>query len=148
MPAQYNQVLIGLLDNNGRPATMFWTSIDQTAGPAADYAALAASVQAISDAAVVCVQFQSTLLIEASPSDGPYNTVTDRCQILMKIMETGKPLTLGLVAPKSGIFLPDHKTLDLSNPDVIALQDEMMATIGDKDGNAMGPIRRGYRTEA
>jgi hypothetical protein len=84
----------------------------------------------------------------AEPVEGPYNTVWDRCAILSKIVETGQPVTYALAAPKESIFKADHKTLDMENADVINLVEKMMEAVGDKLGNAMGPIRRGYRTEA
>ena len=148
MGAAYNQIVMQYVDANGKPATTFWTSVDQGTGGASAYTTLAAKAQAVSDAAITAVQFQTTVLLDGSAGDGPYNTVTDRCQILMRIPATGAPLTLGLVAPKSEIFLPDNVTLDLTNTDIIALEAAMMTLVGDKMGNAMGPIRRGYRTEA
>lgn len=129
-------------------ATSFWTAQDQTAGGASAYSDLADAAQAVSEAAIVAVQFQQTLLLSATPGDGPYCTVFDRCNTLTSIPTSGAPVTFGLVAPKQEIFLPDHKTLDLENDDVITLQDEMMAALGDRLGNAQGPFRRGYRTRA
>lgn len=148
MAALYNQILVGYLDQNGKPGTSFWPAIDQSTGPAAAYSGLCAAVQAVTDCAVIGVQFQSTLLIGATPTDGPYKTIIDRAMMLSKITATGKPFTFSIPGPKSSIFLPDHLTVDLTNTNVIALQTAMMAKVGDQAGNAMGLFRRGYRTEA
>jgi hypothetical protein len=148
MAAAYNQVIIHYLDIDGRTCQTFWSTQDQTEGGAADYVDLADKVQACTDAAVIAVQYQSTVLIDATPADGDYPTVYDRAATLSKILSTNAPNTLQLVAPTSALFLPDTITLDLSNTDLIALQTEMMAKIGSPQGAAMGPIRRGYRTQA
>lgn len=144
----YNQVLVSYTDQNGKQCTLFFTAQDQGAGGAAGYAALAAAVQNCTDAAINAVQFQATLLLDATAGDGPYNTIYDRAAMLLKIPATGQPITYELAAPKASLFLPDTVTLDLMNSDLIALQSEMSAFVGDKLGNPIGPIRRGYRTQA
>jgi len=148
MPALYNQVIIQYRDKNGKMATSFWTTVDQDEGAAAEYATLAGLAQNVSDAAIVSVQFQQTLNIEATPADGPYCTVFDRCMVLSSIPATLAPVTFGLIAPTEDIFLPDNLTLDLANDDIIALQGEMAAQLGDRLGHAQGPFRRGYRTRS
>jgi len=95
--AAYNQIIIHYRDESGKECQSFWSAVDQSEGPAADYVELAAKAQAITDCAVIAVQFQSTVLIEATPTDGPYNTVVDRCMILSNIPETSKPITLQFV---------------------------------------------------
>lgn len=148
MAAAYNQIIIHYRDESGKECQSFWSAVDQSEGPAADYVELAAKAQAITDCAVIAVQFQSTVLIEATPTDGPYNTVVDRCMILSNIPETSKPITLQFVGPKASIFLPGALKLDTSNADVVALQTKMMELVGDTSGNPMGVIRRGYREQA
>lgn len=148
MAAAYNQVIIHYRDESGKECQTFWSTVDQGAGGASAYTGLAAAAQAISDCAVIAVQFQTTVLIEATPTSGPYNTVTDRAMILSKIGSTGKPLTLQFVGPKASIFQSDTLKLDLTNADVIALEALMMSLIGDVQGHAMGPIRKGYREQA
>lgn len=148
MASMYNQILLGYRDTSGRECTSFWSAIDQDSGAAAAYAALAEKVQACSDCAVTAVQFQQTLLLGNEPAEGPYNTILDRVAVLAKITATGKPFTFDMVGPKETIILPDRITLDLGNADVLALETAMIGAVGDLGGNAMGPFRRGYRTEA
>lgn len=148
MASAYNQIIIHYRDKDDKECQSFWSSVDQEEGGAADYVELAAKVQACTDAAVIAVQFQTTVLIEATASDGDYPTVMDRCMTLSKIVATGRPNTLQLVAPKASLFLPDTITMDLSNPDLIALSELMQELVGDTDGNPMGPFRRGVRQMA
>lgn len=148
MAAAYNQVIIHYLDIDGRTCQTFWSTQDQTEGGASAYVDLAAAAQACTDAAVIAVQYQSTVLLEATPADGDYPTVYDRAATLSKILSTNAPNTLQLVAPKSTLFLADTITLDLTNADLIALQTEMMSKVGSPQGAAMGPFRKGYRTQA
>jgi hypothetical protein len=135
-------------DQNGKEGTSFWPAIDQTAGPAAGYTTLAAKVQAVTNCAVIGIQFQSTVLISASPTDGPYKTIVDRAMMLSKISATAKPFMFSIPGPKSEIFEADTLKVNLANTDIIALETAMIGAVGDNEGNAMGPFRRGYRTEA
>ncbi len=148
MPAIYNQVLVQYRDKNGKEGTSFWPSVDQDEGAAADYVDLAAKVQAITNCAVIGVQFQQSVLIDATATAGPYQTIVDRAMFLSKIVATAKPFMFSIPGPKSSIFMPDTLQVNLSNADVLAMQAAMMPLIGDNEGNPMGPLRKGYRTEA
>jgi hypothetical protein len=148
MPAIYNQVLIQYRDQNGKEGTSFWPSVDQDAGGASAYVDLAAKVQAITNCAVIGVQFQQSVLITATPTTGPYKTITDRAMMLSKIVSTNKPFMFSVPGPMAAIFEADTLKVNLSNADVLALQAAMMPLIGDNEGNPMGPFRKGYRTEA
>jgi hypothetical protein len=144
----YDQVLIHYLDNNGTPATAFITTQEQGSGGAGAYSALAAAFQAVSDAKVVAVQFQSTLHLTGTAGSGPYETAFDRGVLLGNIPATGAPAKVSIIAPKAAIFLPDTVTIDLSNLQILALQTQIMALAGDRNGNPWGPFKRGMRTEA
>jgi hypothetical protein len=148
MAAAYNQIIIHYRDINGQECQSFWSSVDQTEGPASDYVELADKVQACTDAAVIAVQFQSTVLLEATPADGDYPTVMDRCMTLSRRTATTAPITLQLVAPKASIFEADTETLDLTNADIVALQALMVTLVGDTSGNPIGPWKKGVREMA
>jgi hypothetical protein len=148
MPAIYNQILVQYLDGNGKEGTSFWPATDQTTIPPSAVTALAAKVQALTNCAVIGMQFQSSYTLTATPTDGPYKTIVDRVMVLSKIVATQKPFTFEIPGPKSTIFTGDTMTLNLANTDVIALQTAMMPNVGDNQGNPIGPFRRGYRTEA
>lgn len=148
MPAIYNQLLVQYRDQNGKEGTSFWPTVNQDPGAASAYTTLAAKVQAVTNCAVIGVQFQQTVVISATPTDGPYKTIVDRAMFLSKIVATAKPFTFSIPGPKSSIFMPDTLAVNLTNADVLALQAAMMPIIGDNEGNAMGPFRKGYRTEA
>lgn len=148
MAVQYNQIIIHYRDVQGKECQTFWSAVDQTEGAAADYIELAAAVQDCTDAAVTAVQFQMTVLFEATPAEGDYPTVYDRAMTLSRIPATNAPNTLQLVAPKADLFEADTITLDLTNPQLIALQALMVELVGDTNGNPMGPFRRGQRQQA
>jgi len=148
MAAIYNQVLIHYVDKNGRPATNFWTTVDQDEGGAAGYLTLAAAAQAISDAAVVAVQYQQTVVLEATPSDGDYPSVLDRAEFLSHIETSRQRSNIVIPAPKSEIFTAGHEIVDMSNSLVIALSDEVTTLLGDTQGHSNGPLEYGRRGRA
>jgi hypothetical protein len=144
----YNQCILNWLDKNGATAASFWTTQDQGAGGAGAYSALAAAAQACSDAAIIGIQLQTTVQLATMPGDGPYCTVFDRAALLARIPATGTPTRQEIVGPKSSIFLPDLVTVDLTNANVLALQSQIEALVGDKSGNPQGPYYRGLRRQA
>lgn len=146
--AIYNQLIVTFLDKNGGMADTFWTTQDQSSSPGSGLVAVASAAQACSDAAVIGVQFQSTLRIDATPGDGPYCTVFDRARLLSRITATGRPARQEIIAPKASLFLGDLVTVDLTNVDIMALNVQLMGKIGDKSGNPQGPITRGLRASA
>lgn len=148
MSALYNQVLIHYLDKNGKTAVSFMATQNQLPGGAAAYAPLASAFQACSDAAVVAVQFQSTLLIAATPGDGPYCTVFDRGVCFDRNSVTNVQQRQAIVGPKSSLFLPGNININLANTDVLALQSEVQALLGDAVGNPCGAFQRAVRQEA
>jgi hypothetical protein len=144
----YNQVLIHWEDANGGTATSFTPTQDQSDDGAAAYAALAAAAQACCDASIVAVQFQSTLLLSRTPTEGPYQTVWDRGVLSGRNSVTNRSQRNILVGPKEGILLPGHVYIDLTNPDVLAFQSEVQAVLGNSAGDPRGPFYRGVRLEA
>lgn len=145
MSAIFNQVLFHWRDVNGLTAVSFASTQDQLPGGAAAYAPLAAAAQNCSDAALVAVQFQCTLVIEATPGDGPYCTVYDRAVMFDKNVGTNVLQRQAIVGPKPGIFLPGNIKVDLANSDVIAFRGQVQALLGDANGNPCGPFIRGKR---
>lgn len=148
MPAIVNMALGNWVDNENREAVSFMTTQDQTTGAAAAYAPLANALQDCSDAWLNAIQFQSTLVRVGVPVVGPYGTCIDRASLLGNIIATGAPYRLSIVGPKSSIFLADNSTVDLSNPLIVALQTQVMALMGDNNGNPCGPFKRGVRQMA
>jgi hypothetical protein len=144
----YNQALIHYVDRNGRTSCAFLTTQDQGEGGAGAYADVAAALQACSDAAIIAIQFQTTVLVSATPSTGDYDSVLDKAVILVPISGEARSTRLEIPAPKSSIFRADHVTVDLANADVIALDAECQAVLGDSDGHPWGPFRRGTRQRA
>lgn len=144
----YNQVIFNWVDANGKTGRNFLTTQDQDAGGASGYASLAAAAQACCDAALVAVQFQTTLVIASAPASGAYGTVWDRAVFGGRNSITNAYQKNALVGPKTTIFLPDTITVDLTNSDVIAFQTELQAVIGDQLGNPAGPFLKGWRDKA
>jgi hypothetical protein len=139
MPAIVNMAIGSWVDNESREAVSFMTTQDQLTGGAAAYSGLADALQNCSDAYLQAIQFQSTLVRVGVPVVGPYGTC---------IIATGAPYRLSIVGPKASIFLADNKTVDLSNPLIVALQSSVMALMGDNNGNPCGPFKRGVRQMA
>ena len=148
MPALYNQVIGDWIDSDGRTATSFMTTVDQTAAGTGPYAALAAAIQACCDAHLTAIQFQTTLILAGAPSPGPYGTAVDRAVFLGNITTTNRPYRLSLVGPKASIFLPDNQIVNLADPLVQALDGAQIAVLGDTSGNANLPFKRGTRQMA
>lgn len=148
MPAIYNQVIGDWIDEDGRTATSFMTTVDQTVGGAAAYGALAAAMQACCDANLTAIQFQTTLVLGGAPTSGAYSTCVDRAVFLGNVMTTNRPYRLSLVGPKESIFQVNNSLVDLSNPLVVALEAASIAVLGDTTGNSNGPFKRGTRQMA
>lgn len=148
MPAIVNMAIGSWVDNESREAVSFMTTQDQLTGGAAAYSGLADALQNCSDAYLQAIQFQSTLVRVGVPVVGPYGTCIDRASLLGNIIATGAPYRLSIVGPKASIFLADNKTVDLSNPLIVALQSSVMALMGDNNGNPCGPFKRGVRQMA
>lgn len=148
MPGIVNMAIGNWIDTSNKEATSFMTTQDQVTGGAATYAPLADALQAVSDCYLQAMQFQATLIRVGVPQPGDYGTVVDRASLLGNIVATGAPYRLSIVGPKASIFLPDHTTVDLSNPLIVALQAQVMALMGDNNGNACGPFKRGVRQMA
>lgn len=148
MPAIVNMALANWVDNENREAVSFMTTQDQLSGGASAYASLANALQDCSDAWLNAIQFQATLVRVGIPVVGPYATCIDRASLLGNIIGTGAPYRLSIVGPKSSIFLADNKTVDLQNPLIVALQGQVMALMGDNNGNPCGPFKRGVRQMA
>jgi len=136
------------LDNAGKTACSFLTTQDQSSGGAGAYGALATALQACSDAALVAIQFQTTVVLSATPASGDYPSVFDKAVILAPITGESRSTRLEIPGPKSEIFQPNHVVVDLSNPLVLALQSECEAVLGDADGHPWGPFKRGTRQRA
>lgn len=145
---QYNYIIVEWLDKNNKYATTFLPTQDQGAGGSASYATLAAAFQACSDALVTGVQFVSTTRFSGSAGTGPYCTAYDRAVLLDRIAATNRSARQSIVGPKASIFQSDNITVDLANANIITLQTELVAVIGDQTGNAVGPIVRGNRQKA
>ena len=148
MSTIYNQVIGDWIDVNGKTATSFMTTIDQSSTGVAAYAALAAAIQACCDANLTAIQFQTTLVLGGSANAGPYATAVDRAALMGAIATTNAAYRLSLVGPKAAIFAPTNAIVDLSNPLVMALDAAQQAVLGDKNGNHNGPFKRGVRQMA
>lgn len=144
----YNIVLMHWVDQGGKTCTSFYTTQNQGAGGTGAYAALASALQACSDAALVAIQFQTTAHLTAAPTTGPYKSVYDRALGMSHIVVGGNGYKWSIPAPKAAIFQGDTKTLDLSNPQVMALDTAMQAVLGNSLGDAVGPISYGARGRA
>jgi hypothetical protein len=143
----YNQLILDWLDLNGATASSQWTTQDQLSTGTGAYAALATAAQACSHCALVGIQLQTSLRIAATPTTGDYPTVLDRCALLAKIPATGVPARQEIPGPISGLFLPDTVTANLASVQLVALEAQIMALIGDKIGNPQGPFKRGFRRQ-
>ena len=148
MSIMYNQLLIHWRDVNGGTATSFLPTQDQSDDGAAAYAGLADAMQDCCNAAIVAIQYQSTLLIPAEPTEGPYQTVWDRGVLFGRNSVTNKAQRNVLVGPIADIFLPGNIRIDLTNPLVMAVQGQLQALIGNAVGNPCGPFYRGIRQQA
>lgn len=148
MAAFYNQVILTWRDHNGKEASAFLSTQDQNVGGAAAYAALADAFDACADAKVAVVQFQTTLIRAAAPVAGVYSTVWDRGVLFDRNPTSKRYQRQSIVGPKASIFRADNITIDLSNPNVVALQGACQAVLGDSAGNVIGPFARGERQKA
>lgn len=140
-----NQLFLSWRDKNGRPATTYWVTLDQDAGAAAAFAALAAGTQALSDAAIEAVQFQQTLILGNTPLDGPYCTVDDHVTFQFPFVGQRGGTSLGVPAPKSSILQANLIEVDLTNPDVVAWAELMATFVGSSAGNPVAFPKRGLR---
>lgn len=148
MPAIFNQVIGDWIDVDGRTATSFMTTIDQSNGGAAAYVSLANAIQACCDARLTAIQFQTTVVLGGAAAGGAYATAVDRAVFLGNVNVTNRPYRLSLVGPKASIFQANNSLVDLSNPLVTALNVAQMAVLGDTSGNANGAFKRGTRQMA
>ena len=144
----YNQTLLHFVDINGKRTCAFLTTQDQSAGGAGAYSPLAAAMQAVTSCGLVAIQFQSTLVIDASPADGDYPSVFDKAVILVPIDGENRSTRLEIPGPKSEIFRPNHVTVDLANTLIQDVQAQGIALLGDADGHPWGPFKRGTRQRA
>lgn len=144
----YNLVMMHWIDHNGKECTSFYTTQNQTAGGTGAYAGLGTALQDCSDAGLVAIQFQTTLQIGNAPVTGPYQSVYDRAAGMSHILTSGNPFRWSIPAPKAAIFESDTKTLKLSSAQIIALDTEMQAVLGNSSGTGVGPIAYGNRTRA
>jgi len=144
----FNQLFIQWRDINGRECTSVWTTQDQSDTGVGAYAALKDAAEACSNCTVIGLQFQTTIAYSNDPSTGPYPSVYDRAVLMDRIDVTGKPSRLELPGPRPELFQADLVTVDLSAPLIVALQAEVVAVIGDQNGNAVLPFIRGYRNKA
>lgn len=144
----YNYALLHWQDSNGKPGVSFLVTQDQGAGGAGTYTALSDAAQACCDAAIIAVQFTTTVLVEATPTEGAYGTVWDRATLIGRNSVTNAAQRSVLVGPKENIFRADRITVDLTDSRVIAFQDQVQALLGDSMGNACGPFIRGVRQKA
>ncbi len=147
MSSLWSQTLIHFRDINEDECCIFYTTQLQDSSGCGAYIDLAVALQQCSDAAVFCIQRQTTLMITATPADGPYPTIFDRAGLYAVVTESGKGVKISVPAPKESIFKPDHVTVDLDNSDVMDLNDQSMALLGDQSGNANGPFKRGVRQD-
>lgn len=148
MSGFYNQALLTWIDHNGKTATSFLATQDQSSGAAADYETLAAAFDACADAKVAVVQMQSTLIRVVTPVSGVYSTVWDRGVCFSNNSVTNVGQRQAIVGPKADIFLGDTVTVDLTNANIMALQAAIQDVIGDGAGNPCGPFNRGRRQNA
>ena len=148
MATCFNQVLLIFKDLNGKYATTFWPTQDQSSAVPGGLSSLGAAAAALSDCGLVAVQYQTTHVIGASGTTGAYPTVMDRVMMLANIASSGAPARYELPGPKSSIFLADNVTLDLSNADVAAFIAQVQGNCGDALGNATGVFKRGRRSQA
>jgi len=144
----FNYGIFHWLDKNGLTAQSFLVTQDQSSGSESALLPLAAAAQDCCAAAIVAVQMVTTTLIDATPADGPYKTVYDRGVLLNRITATNRGARQSLVGPDSAIFLPGNRIIDLSNPQVVAYQSQVMALLGDEAGNTAGAFIRGNRQVA
>lgn len=148
MSALFNQILLNWVDKNGQPAVTFWGAQDQTSGPAANYGALVAATQALSDARITHIQFQSTLSLGGAPVDGDYCTVFDRAQFLARYAGIRRVQQFAIPGPKASIFLPNHELVDMANPLVVAWNAQMALAVGTPTGQAYETAIKGVRGRA
>lgn len=149
MASLVNQVLMQWRDQNNRFATSFMTTLDQTSGGASAYTTLADKLQDCSHCVLEAVQFQQTVIRVGAPTPGDYPTVWDRAVLLANVATTNQPTRVEIPGPKTALFLPANPTVvNLSSPLIVALQTACTAVLGDAHAHAMGPFKRGIRTEA
>lgn len=144
----YNYALFHWQDSNGKPGVSFLVTQDQGAGGAGTYTALSDAAQACCDAAIVAVQFCTTVMVAATPTAGDYGTVWDRAALIGRNTVTNASQRSVLVGPKADIFRADRITVNLADSRVIAFQNEVVALLGDSMGNPCGPFIRGTRQKA
>lgn len=148
MSSFYNQCYLHWLDANGRQATNFVTTLDQSDAVPSGLVTLGEKYQALAVSKLVAIQYLTTHVITGDPGEGNYKSVMDRCNALGRIATTGAPVTYGIVSPNIDIFLADHSTLDLENADVLAWIAALQTSTGDRTGNALASIIRGKRLRA
>jgi hypothetical protein len=144
----YNYALFHWQDSNGKPGVSFLVTQDQGEGGAGAYSPLAAAAQDCCDAAIVAVQYTTTVIVAATPVAGDYGTVWDRAALIGRNAVTNASQRSVLVGPKADIFRADRITVDLTDSRVVAFQAQVEALLGDSMGNASGPFVRGVRQKA
>lgn len=146
MPAIYNQFLSQWIDSSGLITTKFLSTQDQSPFVNADLSSLAAAMQALSVCGLQGIQFQQTIMIGNDPTTGSYPSVYDEAQFIAKSSPLTQAFFVNVPGPKSTIFLPDTKTVDMTNTDVVAFVAAVMAAVGTPTGAAFTSVPRGIRS--
>jgi len=142
-PRLVNQLFLNWQDSLLSNAQTGWTLLDQTPMALGPYTGLVGAAQALSRADQQNVTFQNWIETSSGTSSGPFATVRD--QAVFQLISENYTRLLAIPAPNEGIFLPDGKTVDMSNSLVVAFIDQVQAVLGDSYGNPWIRVPGGYR---
>lgn len=148
MAAIYNQAIFNWIDINGKPMQNFLTTLNQGPGGAGVYAPLATAMQNCSHCGLVAIQFQTTVQVGNAATSGDYPNAFDRAAMQYTIPATGKSRRFEIPGPLTTILQPDRSLVNLASPEIVAVQTQVMALLGDTVGHPAGPFYYGTRQRA
>lgn len=93
-----------------------------------------AAIQAASVAGLVYAERQPVVVVSEAPVTGPYPSITDRAQILLRAADgsTGRAI---IPAPLADCFQADGETVDFGDPLVIAVVNAYLANLCAPSGS-------------
>lgn len=141
----YNQALGFWRDGTGATATTFTTTLDQTPNVPLGVQSLLLSMSALSRCAFDGAAYQIAKPFAVGETAGDYPSVADRVVFLLKYAGSPQGSRIEIPAPKSDIFLPGARLVDMSNPDVEAFVAQVIAVAGDREGRPVAEVKQGRR---
>lgn len=141
----YSQALGFWMDGQGATFTSFTTIADQETPPPGDVLALIAAMKGTSTCALLGAAVQYAVVLDEPASSGPFATVADRAVFQTRYEDSRQNSRVEIPGPKEGIFLPGHRLVDMSNPLVVTLVEQLLAVAGDREGRPVVTVGQGRR---